>query len=464
MTSVVPKPAPLTDNDIIIHYQAGTLLPELRRPIDTSHREALQGQLAALHNAGSIDLLTLTATSEFQNLSGHHFFTTQQMYCEILPRLTAPPLAMLKMVQRLVTQGGNDGVATMPRDALRRWIGQAPERAKEIIAAAQSNSGIDREVLRDALVTLGDLSSVMSFFALADPRRQAAIAALGAIKPQNQEAGDTAFANLASIAAADPDEDVRFTAIFAAFNLLQYCKTQAPQWVPILVAAVAAAPSDSTRTALLQGLWRHTELFRAADAKATLAMASDGNLTAGGLVGMLGATLSHLIGGVYHDLAIDCLTVLLAAADKAIPLDNFQNLEHRLMALDRLKLFALAVRWFATGDHILCEVMSKLIGNSQQAQAFDASLAGFGLTGSQMIVLCHKAIGYMLVAPIVAASFVVAALRSGDKAVEPELIQLLLQSLLINYGDTVATYLKGDHQDGCRLPAGAQSAKTSSEL
>ena len=57
---------------------------------------------------------------------------------------------------------------------------------------------------------------------------------------------------------------------------------------------------------------------------------------------------------------------------------------------------------------------------------------GFDLTGSQMIVLCHKAVGYMPLAPIVAASFVVAALRAQDKETEPGLIELLLNALLIN--------------------------------
>jgi len=42
----------------------------------------------------------------------------------------------------------------------------------------------------------------------------------------------------------------------------------------------------------------------------------------------------------------------------------------------------------------------------------------------------------MPLAPIVAASFIVAALRAG------ELIQLLFQCLLINFRETVATYLK----------------------
>jgi hypothetical protein len=64
------------------------------------------------------------------------------------------------------------------------------------------------------------------------------------------------------------------------------------------------------------------------------------------------------------------------------------------------------------------------------------------LTGNQMIVLCHKAVGYMPLAPIVAASFVVAALKAGDKDAEPEFVRLLLHSLLINFRETVANYLK----------------------
>lgn len=78
-----------------------------------------------------------------------------------------------------------------------------------------------------------------------------------------------------------------------------------------------------------------------------------------------------------------------------------------------------------------------------QPQPFDTTLNGWGLSGSQMITICHKAVGYLILAPVVAASFVVAALRAGDKSAEPEVVQLLLQSLPINYGETVAVYLKG---------------------
>lgn len=430
-----------TDAEIIRHYGAGTLLRELLHPLDAGEQEVLQGQLAALHNAGSIDLLVLAATPEFEQLERRHFFTIQQIYCKVIPLLDASSLAMLDMVRRLVAQGGANGIAALPQNALRIWISQASERAKEIIEVARSEPDFDREILMNALVAFGSASPAMSFLGFADHRRQAAIAALGAIKPRNAQAGDATFDQLVAIAATDPDEDIRFTAVSAVFDLLRHCKARAPQWVPSLVASQTTKPCNSTRTALLHGLWRQSELFQAADVKAVLTLASDGDLTAARLVDTLGGVLSHLIGGNYHDLAIACLTTLLASSGKAIPPHSLQMLEHRLTTLERTMLFALAVRWFATGDQVLCETISKLIGDVLQQQPFDASLADFGLTGSQMIVVCHKAVGYMPLAPIVAASFVVAALRADDKSAEPELIQLLLQSLLINFRETVASYL-----------------------
>ena len=177
------------------------------------------------------------------------------------------------------------------------------------------------------------------------------------------------------------------------------------------------------------------------------------------LRGMVDGTLSHLVAGPHHDLAIDRLTNLLARDGTAVSLEDFPGLEHRLMNLDPTQLFALAIRWFATGDRKLCESMTKLIGGVHQPQPFDATLAGRGMSGSQMIVICHKAIGYLILAPVVAASVVVAALRAGDKTVQRELVQLLLQSVLINYGETAAAYLKAISKDDAAYQPVRQALK-----
>ena len=119
---------------------------------------------------------------------------------------------------------------------------------------------------------MADLSSGKIFLALADQRRQAAIAALGGSNRRISQAGDEAFAELVAIAAADRIEEMRFTAIFAAFGLLHHCKTHASQWVPRLVAAVRARQAKWLAPRCCKVFGAKAELFQAADVKAALAL------------------------------------------------------------------------------------------------------------------------------------------------------------------------------------------------
>ncbi len=440
MSSAQPRSAPMTDDEVVEHYCAGTLLRELHRPATTAMQEELHVQLAALHNARRIDLLAWSATPKSERGDQRYSFTIQQVYRNAIPHMEIASSDMLELIRRIERRIG--GLAVFARGTLPLWIKGARSRSQEIVDLARLDIDFDRDVLLQALVAIGDEDVANSFVALGDARRQAGIAALGAIKPRNAKSGDATLLTLIAIAAEDPDNDIRFTAISAALDLSVLRNMRTPKRVPALIDAATARPSEEIRTALLNGLWRHPELFRSVDANAILSLACDGDLTSDRLVDMLAAALSGLVGGTHHDQAIDCLSTLLASSGKALPLDRLRALDHRLTTLERPMLFAIAVRWFATGDHALCQVTSGLIGVVHDQKPFDESLEGFGLTSDQTIVLCHKAVGYMPLAPIVAASFIVAALRTGGRHTEPKLIELLFEALLINFRETVADYLK----------------------
>jgi hypothetical protein len=440
MSSAQRRSAPMTDDEVVEHYRAGTLLREIHRPATTAMQEELHVQLAALHNARRIDLLAWSAMPESEKGDQRYSFTIQQVYRNAIPHLEITSSDMLELIRRIERRIG--GLAVFARGTLPLWIKGARSRSQEIVDLARSDIDFDRDVLLQALVAIGDEDVANSFVALGDARRQAAIAALGAIKPRNAKSGDATLRALIAIVGEDPDEDVRFTAISAALDLSILRKMRAPKRVSVLIDAVTARPSDETRIALLNGLWRHPELFRSADVKAVLSLACDGDLTSDRLVDLLAAALYGLIGGTHHDQAIDSLSTLLASSGKALPLDRLRALDHRLTTLERPLLFAIAVRWFATGDHALCQTTSRLIGIVHDQKPFDESLEGFGLNGDQTIVLCQKAVGYMPLAPIVAASFLVAALRAGDRDAEPKLVELLFEALLINFRETVADHLK----------------------
>ncbi len=195
-------------------------------------QEELHAQLVALHNTGRIDLLAWSEAPEFQGIDRRYSFTIQQVYRNIIPPLKAAPPVMVKVIRRIEEQIG--GAAILPRDALRIWIGQFQERANEIVGTARSDPAFDREILAHALIALGDETVAMSFIVAADARRQGPWRHW-ARSSHETEAADGTLRTLVEIVGGDPDEDVRFSAIFAAFDLLAYRKTPAPRWISALL-------------------------------------------------------------------------------------------------------------------------------------------------------------------------------------------------------------------------------------
>src|SRR5262249_7312577 len=110
----------------------------------------------------------------------------------------------------------------------------------------------------------------------------------------------------------------------------------------------------------------------------------------------------------------------------------------------RASQFPLAVRWFRTANRQLCEVMAHILTSGRENdEPFDASMASMGLSGSEQVVICHKAICYLMLQPVVSGSVVVAALRAGDAVVANTLTELLVYPILINFGNAARGYLAG---------------------
>jgi hypothetical protein len=140
---------------------------------------------------------------------------------------------------------------------------------------------------------------------------------------------------------------------------------------------------------------------------------------------------------------LDYLTDVLA--DEHGPaLEALDSVSHRLANEPRASQFPLAVRWFRTANRRLCEAMAHILTSGRDHdEPFDANMASMGLSGKEPVTICHKAIGYVMLQPVVSGSMVVAALRAGDAAIVDELTDLLVYPILINFGDAARGYLAG---------------------
>jgi hypothetical protein len=431
----------LTDTELVARYQAGALLSSLRNPKDTALETAYHAQLSSLHNSGRIDLIGLTASPDFSSLGKQDYFFIVQVYADVIPLLKASVTDMLAVANRFAMHANRNGFSYMTDDATRLWMSNDLRRAREILDLAKADPSISQELLRTALVATGDDEDINTFLQMPDHRRRVAIAAIGAIRPASPKMAGTRLALLVEITANDIEEENRFAAIFAAFAILHAMPTLAPKSVPRIINSIEARPSDEGRTALLQELWRKSGLFTDADVKSALAVVCAGAIPQSA-INMLSGALGHLLGGPHYDLALDTLTDLIASDGKALPFEGFSSLKHHLQTLDREKQFSIAVRWFNTGDVALCTAAASMVGGHQAAPPFDDTLAHRGLTDGQIVVICHKAFGYMFMAPLVFASFMVAALRANISSIQADLIHLLQETALINYGETAVKYLK----------------------
>jgi hypothetical protein len=105
-----------TDLKIAELCRSGALLGEIGRiNSDDAEPGSLLNRCVALHNAGQIDLLALTETQQFAELSGPAFFDRQHFFCKAIPFLDATVPTLVQAVQSLVVKGGNDLASSLPR-------------------------------------------------------------------------------------------------------------------------------------------------------------------------------------------------------------------------------------------------------------------------------------------------------------------------------------------------------------
>ena len=431
---------PIADADVGARYAAGTLLWDISEEDAPHQPNSLRTRAIASHNAGDIDLLALTGSSEIESAVGHRYFLLQRVFCDVIPALQATVDDMSTAVVRLVDKAGSDGTSDFPYAALGQWLEKDLTRAETVVSAAKTNGAIDRGILMEALKALRDIDVAIALLTFAGDRQLAAIVALGQIDPRSDPRAETMLKALLPLVQSGIS-DARCLATISSISILRHAPALGVAWIPILIRSASHEPTDQIRVALLQAIWRDTQLFQAADIKYVLDLARTGDLASVRLSNVLGIAISRLFGGPHNDLALDTLTELLSAENSPLTLEKWQPVQHALATGDKARLFALAVSWFRTRNPRLCRAVADIIRSAPPAAPFDCNLARFGLTGKEQVVLCHKAIAYLFVHPSIAASFVVAALRARDSQVRKELIDLLVHPILRNFQGEARNYL-----------------------
>lgn len=126
---------------LIDSFKAGTFIQVVyaRSMAERGQNTTLAAELAALHNAGAIDVIAGFTSLKNKPGSGVNFFLTRHVFEKALPQITASIQSVIACVHHLYTEAGRDGAAGMILDAYISFCEKEPSRPKEALKEIERN-------------------------------------------------------------------------------------------------------------------------------------------------------------------------------------------------------------------------------------------------------------------------------------------------------------------------------------
>ncbi|MGQ0661609.1 hypothetical protein [Sphingosinicella sp.] len=444
-------PMAITD-DILSHDKAGTL-PQLIADSMHGHRkdedgDAFRAALVDLHNDGSIDLLKTAAGVTHDTQKGFDFWLVQDVYVQVIPSLQAEPRAMMAAVHALVVAAGEDMMAARPNGAFRTWAEQG-DRARAVIDAVDPDNADDVIFLFLALQALAksnpDAALDLAIDYLAGPAvlaRSGAAMAVGAVADPSADAIGRALDALEAAIAISPEDNLVGLIVAAAVDL-SLKLPDAIERVTAVILGASTEPGDQTIHRAAHALFVHADDLAEPVVAALISIVRQVRIENRGTFQEIDHALMSLIHKGRIDEALALLEPLLVGHAKLHEFEWLGGTASALLDLKEERLPLLIARWLLSFERRLGEAAYSLVRRSHGGPLillFDP--APLALDSDQMIVLAHRAIGYLFMTPISAASFLISILRILAEAPAKAVVEILLDPLLINYSGELSTWLE----------------------
>jgi len=410
---------------------------------------AIQNLAVKLHNRGDIDLLSALTPQALEDVKGFHFFTLQQFYCAVIPKLEADPLRLMGAVSGLVNTGGEDMAANMPNAAFRDWCAAKPERPDTVLALIEADAEGAKHNLTFALEAgaASDLEryvrKAIAYLQQVPDLRLGALTALARIDVST----DAALARDAMTAVVallvDGVDEMLATHVFAA--VVGLYKRSPDVLHDAAFAAMREAVQNGSDGALHQCasvLFNERTKLSEPIVELLLTALEGLNPKNLGTINSLDVALSELIKAGKGQRVSEFLESVLLQHPDELSMKNFDSVGYALMMSDRALCDDIVVRWLLSGKSSLASEISEVIGSTGNDPAtFDIDIKPYSLSDTEAIFLARKAVGWFFFRPITAASLIICILRTVKGQTANDIGDLLFEPLLLNYSGELREYL-----------------------
>jgi len=427
-------------NDAVL----GTLL-RLQPTVETE-RKIFISQIVSLHNSGEINLF-----SEFQKLrndqQGPDFFIARHIFEEALPNLQGPSLEAAKCTVHLITEGGQDFLAGTPINAFRFFLDASPTRPAEVIAeieqypttlsmllpaAIAAGFARDRAFFIKEVVRLSQSQSI-------DLRRPA-VFSLGSIELLEPEEVPEEVTRALEAAVAEVDDDGVMAAVLSAATALFGEHRKAASRLETVIRDALEKGGEWALDAASSAFVSRPERLGPQLIELLAGRLRDVPLANSGTIDKIDLGISSLLNSASRDVVLSLLEAILRRSPSDKQLKKFGSARAAILASPALLSKALT-RWLASGEAALCNAAADLVQQaSHRGLVVEADADELSKTDDESLAFtASRAVGYLFVWPVTAASFVVSLMRLG--AIN-SLKQLLLDPLLLNYPGSVQKFLQ----------------------
>ncbi|EPR22615.1 hypothetical protein L907_07850 [Agrobacterium sp. C13] len=442
----------MTDEQEIIERHAAGTLPELfvermRRHYDGDVGKAFEATLIKLHNKGAIDVLESARTISSSSINQHDFFVAMHVYCELIPALQAEVPAMLTAVKALVARAGDDLASGSPNGAFRKWAEQG-DRAQTTLAAVDGQDPDDAPYIFLGLQALAEkagedaLTRAIAYLqGTVPPARSAAAKVIGTIALVSKEMCDRAANALVAASSAADDNSLGhiLTAICELARAHQNLEGSA---VSLIQAAIPRVGDQAIHQLSLELMFHGEEL--APDILAGLiAVMHKVEVSSRATIDHIDAAGGKLIRYGRLDEALALVSPLIAKHEELASLEVFDSFSYSLRTLPPDRLAKVIADWLLSLDHNLGHATLSLVANNHGDGPIILAADPITLkrTDADKIVLAHRAVGYLFIHPITAASLMLGLIPGVAEDRRQVLVELLFDPLLINYSGALADWL-----------------------
>lgn len=371
---------------------------------------AIQNVAVKLHNHGDIDLLSALTPQAHESIKGFRFFTLQQFYCSVIPRIEADPLHLMEAVRGLVKTGGEDMAANLPNAAFRDWCAAKPERPDmvlELIEAGVEGAKHNLTFALEAGATLNlefYVRKAIAYLRQVPDLRLGALTALARIDvSSDQVLAKDAMSAVVALLDDDGIDEMVMTHVFVA--VVGIYKRLPDALHDAAFAAMSAVVENGGDGALHQSasvLFNDRTKLSEPMIEMLLTALEGINPKNLGTIESLDVALSELIKAGAGQRVAKLLECVLIRHSGELSMEHFDGVAHTLSTSNRALCDDIAVLWFMSGETALAAAISDLIGSSGGEPAtFDVDIKPYSLSDGEAIFLARKAVGWFFFRPII---------------------------------------------------------------